>query len=272
MEPKIFVNHAHVFPEAVRPDGTVDRLRQLMETCEIDEAICFAPFSYQLSGTDIRANTWLAEEIAAHPNLYGFGTLDLERKDLKDQVKHIHDLGFKGIKLHPAAQKFNIVSEAAFVAYEAAQELNLFLSFHTGIHWHRIKDYDVVLFDEIAYHFPELKFSMEHVGGYHFFADALAVIINNLDHSVRPVPRSNVFAGLTSVFTRETNRHWYLSKDRLEELIAQAGADQLIFGLDFPYNLEEETRTGLDTLADLHLTVEERSKVLGGNLRRELGL
>lgn len=62
------------------------------------------------------------------------------------------------------------MDDKACEVYSAAQENGLFLSFHTGLHWHRIADYQPLLFDEVAWNFPRLKFSMEHVGGYHFFA------------------------------------------------------------------------------------------------------
>lgn len=71
------------------------------------------------------------------------------------------------------------MGDKACKVYSAAQENGLFLSFHTGLHWYRIADYQPLLFDEVAWNFPRLKFSMEHVGGYHFFRDALAVICNN---------------------------------------------------------------------------------------------
>jgi len=103
----------------------------------------------------------------------------------------------------------------------------------------------VIDFDEIAYQFPKLKFSLEHVGGYHFFHEALAVIFNNM-----PTPweqrEANVYGGLTSIFTTHQLRFWYMSPERLRELIAQVSADQLIFGLDFPYKPRERNphRTG----------------------------
>lgn len=261
----IFANHAHVFQQSVRPEATVERLLQLMDACEIDQAVCYAPFSNQMESDQIGWNEWLAKEISQHDRLYGFGTLNFQQTNMKEQVEQIADLGLKGIKLHPAYQKFNILSPQAYEAYAAAEEHNLFLSFHTGIHWHRIKDYDVVLFDEIAYHFQKLKFSMEHVGGYHFFPEALAVIVNN-------IRRGTVYGGLTSVFTLDSNRFWHLNRERLLELVAQAGAKQLIFGLDFPYNLEKETKIGLEAIDNLNLTEEERDLVLGGNLRRVLGI
>jgi predicted TIM-barrel fold metal-dependent hydrolase len=271
---EIFAHHCHVFPAEVNPNGTIDRLLKLMDECGIGGGVCFAPFLYQIkrAGLDFNPNDWLARELKQYPNLRGFGTVDIKSPDVKDQVKHVVDLGFKGIKLHPNAQEFDIVSREAFAVYEAAQKHNVFVTFHSGVHHYRIKEYNVLSFDEVAHHFPDLRFSMEHVGGYHFFPQALAVIVNNIPFPPVPGRRCMVFAGLTSVFTQDYNRFWYLSKDRLIELVAQAGVEQCIFGLDFPYNLEPGTKKGLQTLQEIGLTEEQQALILGGNLRRELGM
>ena len=63
-----------------------------------------------------------------------------------------------------------------------------------------------------------------------------------------------------------------MPRERLLEAVAQAGAAQLIFGLDFPYNLEDNTKLALRTLRDLGLPEQDLELILGGNLRRELGL
>src|SRR5262249_2962110 len=116
-----------------------------------------------------------------------------------------------------------------------------------------------------------LRFTMEHVGGYSFFNQALAVLVNNY-----PPPwikgKSRLFAGLTSIFTQHTNRFWYLRPDQIMEIIHQTHIDQCIFGLDFPYNLERETTIALATIRSLPISTEARAKILGGNLTRELRL
>jgi predicted TIM-barrel fold metal-dependent hydrolase len=63
-----------------------------------------------------------------------------------------------------------------------------------------------------------------------------------------------------------------MSPERLTEAVLQATPDQLIFGLDFPYNLEENTLLGLQTLRSLGLEQHQLAKILGGNLRDALGL
>jgi uncharacterized protein len=269
---RIFANHAHVFPESVNPNGTITRLLRLLDACGIERAVCFAPFSNQLQGTGIDHNGWLAGELSTRPRLVGFGTLDLARNDVKDQVKQIADLGFRGIKMHPNAQEFDILCPAATEAYGAAQDLGLFITFHSGVHHYRIAHYNVLKFDEVAYQFPGLHFSLEHVGGYAFFNEALAVISNNIPFPPIPGRKPRVYGGLTSIFTPDYIRMWYMPPDRLRELIAQVGAEQLIFGLDFPYNLEENTRTALKTLAELGLPDAHLGLILGENLREVLRL
>ena len=130
----------------------------------------------------------------------------------------------------------------------------------------------VTKFDEIAIQFPTLRMSLEHVGGYHFFNEALAVIFNNIPFPPVPGQRGRVYGGLTSCFTPHYVRFWYMSRERFEELLLQVGPEYLIFGLDFPYNLEENTRLALTTIKQMIPLESARELVLGGNLRRELGI
>lgn len=267
----IFAHHAHVFPAWVNPNGTIERLLLLLDNCGIARAVCFAPFSHQIAGSGLHHNQWLAAELAGRERLVGFGTLDFQRTDMKDQVRQAIDLGLKGLKLHPNIQEFDILCPKAMEVYAAAQEQDLLVTFHTGVHYARIKDYAVTKFDEVAHQFPNLRFTMEHMGGYHFFNEALAVLLNNY-----PPPwikgTCKVFAGLTSVFTRHQLRFWYLRPEQIMEIILQTSVDQVIWGLDFPYNLERETKIAIETIGGLGISESDREKILGGNLRRELGL
>lgn len=273
---QVFANHAHVFPAAINPDGTIDRLLTLLDACGIAEAVCFAPFPHQTADHDVEPNAWLASELSRRRGLYGFGTIDLDRKynrrPIAEQVAKAADLGFRGLKLHPNAQEFDILSPEAMEAYAAAEEHGLFITFHSGVHYYRLKNYGVLKFDEVAEQFPRLRFSMEHLGGYSFFADALAVIVNRIPFPPVPGKRCMVYGGLTSVFTPDYCRFWYMGRERLLEAVAQAGASQLIFGLDFPYNLEDNTRLALETLHGLGLSQEQLTAILGGNLREALGI
>ncbi|MCC7349672.1 MAG: amidohydrolase [Phycisphaerales bacterium] len=268
----VFAHHAHVGPAEVLPEGTIDRLLRLLESCGIDRAVCFAPFPHQWGQREGNPNQWLAGELKTRPNLVGFGTLMPDEKTARQQVQEVVDLGFKGLKLHPQSQNFEILSPAGLAMYQSAQEAGLFVTFHCGVHAHRMKGMAVTDFDEVAHRFPALRFSLEHVGGYHFFNEALAVLFNNTPPPWNP-GENRLYAGLSSVFTQHQNRFWYLSPQQIMELIAQVGIDQMIFGLDFPFNRERETMIALETIrTKLGLSLEDQRKVLGGNLRRVLGV
>ena len=268
----VLAHHAHVFPETVNSNGTFDRRLRLLDACGIEGAVCFAPFAHQVEGSGLDPVAWTAAELKSRPRLHGFGTVDVRRRDLRDQVRRIADLGLRGIKLHPNAQEFDLLGPVALEVYAAAQDADLFLTFHSGVHHYRIEHYNVLKFDEVAWRFPKLRFTLEHVGGYSFFEQALAVIFNNIPFPPIPGRKGHVFGGLTSVFTPNYNRFWYMPAERLTELLAQVGAAQLIFGLDFPYNLEQNTKMALHTINELPINDADRALILGGNLRAELGI
>ena len=265
----IWANHAHVFPDAVRPHGSIDSLLRLLDECSIERAVCFAPYAGQLEGSGLAPNAWLAGAIRPHGDrLLGFGTLDFAAEDLGGQVGRIRELGFRGIKLHPAAQRFHILADALWEAYGRAEELGLFLCFHTGVHHARLADARLLDFDEIAHRFPRLRFSLEHVGGWAFFREAVGVIQNNLGRP-HATGKGTVYAGLTSVFSAQ-ERAWYLppaGPDSIEGLVAQVGADHVVFGLDFPYKSAAYARHAIAIVQGLSLPAPDRALILGGALR-----
>ena len=271
---KIFANHAHVFPKGSKDNAQLENLKALMEECGIEGAVCFAPFNNQTErvGITINQNKWLYEEIKNEKNLIGFGTINFDIGSIQNQVKEIKELGFKGIKIHPAAQEVKVDGRELFEVYAEAEKQGLFLSFHTGLHWHRIKEYSMLLFDEVAYNFPKLKFSMEHVGGYSFFKEALLVMNNNERKG------NNIYAGLTSISMEEDALGnlrpgaWSLTDDDLCTLIHQTGEKNSIFGLDFPYKDVEYTKNAIERIKNLPITEAAKKGILGENLKAVLNL
>ena len=274
---KIFANHAHLFPDNTKPNGDLNTLKSIMDECEIEGAVCFSPFWHQM---DMYAHTtgqnpceWAAKALKNEPNLVGFGTIDFDRKDLKDQVKKIKDLGHYGIKIHPAAQEVNVAGKELFEVYGEAEKQGLFLSFHTGLHWHRIADYQMLLFDEVAYNFPKLRFSMEHMGGYSFFKEALLVMNNNSRSEI-----DHVFAGWTSIamekdeFGNIRRGAWSITDEELCDLIYQTGPKRSIFGLDTPYKDAKMIKASIERIKNLPISEQAKRGVLGENLKEILGI
>lgn len=265
----IFSNHAHVFPKEVKENGTVDALLRLMDECGIDKSVCFPCFHDRFDdiGLDVNPNVWLAEQIKGNDRLYGFGIIDFSKPDLAGQVERAADLGFKGLKLHPPYQEFKVDSPEAFQVYEKAQELDMLIVFHCGMHWHRLRDNNVLLYDEVSWNFPNLRISLEHIGGYHFFNDALAVMDNNSRHD-----RDVVFAGWTSITDRNGPSAWALSDEQLKTVIHQTGENRSIFGLDFPYNDAECIKSDIERIRNLDISEQCKENILGKTLAGILGV
>ncbi len=263
----IFANHAHIFPAELREDGDLNALRRLMDECGIDKCVAFATFPGRFAELKLKINNnvWLYEQIKNDAAFTGFGTIDFEKDNLEEQVDLIASLGFKGLKLHPPAQEFAILEERALRVYDRAQGHALFLSFHTGVHWSRLKDNLPIQYDEVAYNFPDLRFSMEHIGGYSFFNDALAVIANNKRNGRQP----RVFAGWTSIDSAQGGA-WTLTDTQLETVVAQTGEEKSIFGLDFPFKKAEYITASIKRIQSLNITDTAKEKILGRNLEREL--
>ncbi len=257
---RIIANHAHVFQESVQPHGSISALKQVMDECGISQAVAFAPFPKHFNhdeAPNTNPNRWLCSEIKDDDRLYCFGVIDMEKDNVADQVQEIYDLGLNGIKMHPAYQHFAVDDRKAYAVYEKAEQLGLPISFHTGVHNARIRQSHTLLFDEVAFNFKNLRFTLEHVGGYSFFNEAVAVMANN--------PK-NTYAGLTRVFDRGTNRCWYLGIEKVEELIWQTSAKRLIFGLDFPYNGPDKIKEAISCILSLNIDDEDKERILGGNL------
>lgn len=263
MSYEIFAHHAHLFPQDERPNGTLSVLLKHMDECGIARSVAFAPMPPHTALED--SNAWLAREIAAaHGRVIGFGAVNMQRDNMEEQVRHIWELGLRGIKMHPAYQRFDLMGEKARRVYAEAERLNLPISFHTGIHWYRISAYNMLLYDEIAYHYPALRFSMEHVGGYAFFNEGVAVMVNNA-HKCMP------YAGMTSVCDRGKNKFWYLSDEQIQDLCWQTDDAHMIFGLDFPYNDAEKTKVAIERFKRLFPQEDTQRRIFGENLRHFIG-
>ncbi len=267
---KIFANHAHVFEEAVRPHGSIDQLKALMDEVGIDKVVAFAPICggprAQLSDPDGNQNAWLANAIHDTNDIIGFGTINFAKGDLRGQTEQIAELGLRGIKIHPAYQTVKVNGEQAYEVYEAAERCGLFISFHTGVHWSRLSNYAMLLFDDLTYDFPNLKFSLEHIGGHCFFKEAMAVIANRRGNADAP----HVFAGWTDIHGQ--GGLWSITDEELYDLLNITGPKAQIHGLDFPYSSADYCRAGFDRILSLNIPEETKARILGQNLAEALDI
>lgn len=264
---EIFANHAHAFPDDIRPEGSIESLLRLLDECGIARAVCFAPHRSTVGSRGYpEPNEWLAEAIADQPRLVGFGCIRPVDEDAVARLEAMVQMGMRGCKIHPASDKFDILDDRAMEFYAAAEELDVVLDFHTGPHWYRIKHYHPLGFDEICWKHKQLKMVFEHIGGYPFYHDMLAVLGNNLPFN-RP---GHLFGGISSILNRELQRLWYIGIEAVGDAIFRLGEGMPIYGLDFPYNSVELVQDEIRQLKTLDISAEGMAKLFGGNLERAI--
>jgi len=266
----IFAHHTHVFPAEIRPDGTVERLLKSMDSYGIDRAVCFPPFPYHMSQARMgNPNDWLQQEIATHGDrLVAFGALDPESRSAPDEVRRLAGLGVRGIKLHPAAQRFRIDSELARPFYEAASEAQMVITFHTGVHDAPIELTRPALIDGLLFRYPGITVTLEHIGGRALREEAIGVIQNHRAFPRNPENPGRAYGGLTSVAAVPTAHPWYLGREGMTDMARTIGAELLVFGLDYPYNPPGHFGRLVREIRQLPLPREKIDLILGGNLSR----
>ncbi len=262
----IFANHAHIKPAEVMPDASVEDLLRLMDACEIERAVCFAPFAGEAAAVGIPdPNLWLTQQIADRPELLGFATCNPALPESLAALTRFVELGLRGLKLHPAVDRFDVCDPQAMEFYAAAAELALPLDFHTGVHASRLRDWEMLKFDDIAWEVPRGRMILEHMGSRPFFSRTLAVIGNHV-HEAGP----RVFAGATTCLNPAVPL-WYLGDERLEEVARLLGKEVLIYGLDFPYNSIAVVKQELAMYRAMDLGEGGQEALFGGNLAKLLG-
>ena len=140
--------HAHIYPNKIAekatnaigefydikmemPAGTPDRLIEEGTRAGISK---FIVHSCATKAVQVRSiNEFVKEEIDAHDNFIGFMTLhqDLTEEQIEEEVSWCVKNGFKGIKMHPDFQKFDIDGENAKKIYRIVGD-RLPILFHTG--------------------------------------------------------------------------------------------------------------------------------------------
>jgi len=175
-------------------------------------------------------------------------------RSIRDEVKRLHKMGMRVIKLYPTYQYFYPNESFLYPLYETAQELEIPIMFHTGssiFKGARIKYGDPIFLDDVAVDFPELKILLVH-GGRGFFYDRaffLAKLHKNVYMEISGLPPQNLLK-------------YYPDLEKI--------ADKIIFGSDFPST--GNVKKNIDMIKNLPLSAESKKKILGENARKILKL
>lgn len=262
---KIIDTHCHIYPEKIaaravagtdtfygtkaKCDGTSDSLLKINEACGIDHSLVQ---SVATTPKQVRSiNDFIAQTVATSGGrLTGLGTLHPDSEDQRADVRHLVDLGLKGVKLHPDIQRFKIDDYRCLKIYELCEEFGLPILMHTGDKRYDFSNTNRLV--PILETYSNLTVIGAHMGGWSLWDEA-----------------SLELAGTPNLYVDCSSTMYWVPLDKTAEMIRRYGADRVLFGTDYPmWHPEDE----LEMFFKLNLSDEERLLILSENAEKLYGL
>lgn len=260
---EIINSHAHIYPEKIAqkatdsigvfydikmemPVGTADKLVADGSRIGVTK---YVVHSVATTAHQVRSiNEFIKRELLAHPEFIGFITLhqDLTDKEVFDEVEWAIENGFKGIKLHPDFQEFNINDEKAQKFYKAASG-KLPILLHMGDDRYEFSKPSKLV--EMAKKYPETTFIAAHFGGYRCWEDAC------------------LYKGLSNVYFDTCSSLPFITPDKARSIIDMLGVDKFFFATDFPM---WDAVGELERFNKIQLTDCEKELILSKNIKKLL--
>lgn len=233
-------------------------------------------------------NDDLAEMVASHPSRFlGLGAVPLQ--DTSAAVAELKrcstELGFRGVEISTNVEGEELSSERLEPFWGAAEDLGMVVFIHpTGFTQpDRFKDHYFfntighpleeticggrLIFDGVMERHPDLKIVFAHGGGY------LPAYAGRFDHAYHA--REDVRHGLPRPPSEYLKMFYFdtmvFEPDQLGFLIDKYGADHILLGTDYPYDMGEEDPLGLLGRVE-RLSDDDRALVSGGNAARLLDI
>jgi aminocarboxymuconate-semialdehyde decarboxylase len=277
------------------PSGGFDIARRLrdMDAAGVDVHVLSAtPQTYLYNqepalGATLAAiqNDQIAKHVAAHPDRFmGIATLPMQdaRRACEELRRAMTKLGLKGTMLASNILSKNLDDPSFEPLWATAEELGAFVFIHPNnvAGADRMKSYYLqnlignpldttiaaacLYFGGVLDRHPKLNVVLAHGGGFTPYQSA------RWQHGwkVRPEPKKNIGAppaDIAKAFMYDTILH---SAPVLEFLIGHVGADRVLLGSDYPYDMAM-----LDCVVHvrgLNISDPDKAKILGGHAERLL--
>lgn len=233
-------------------------------------------------------NDDLAALVADHPDRFlGLGAIPMQdpAAAVEELARCSRELGFRGIEMATHVEGVEISDSRYDRLWEKVEELEMVVFLHpTGFtEPQRLLDHYFIntighpleeticagrlIFDGVMERFGGLKFVFAHGGGY------LPMYAGRFDHAYHA--REDVRHGLPKPPSEYLRLFYFdtmvFEPGQLGYLIDRYGADRVLLGTDYPYDMGETDPLGLIGGVD-GLSDDERSLITGGNATRILGL
>ena len=257
--------HAHIYPEKIAqkatdaigtfydiememPAGTAERLIEDGQRAGVTR---YVVHSVATTAHQVRSiNEFIKREMDKFPQFIGFMTLhqDLSEEQVESEIEWALNNGFKGIKLHPDFQKFNIDDESVEKFYKyASNKLPILL--HMGDdRFDYSKPSRLV---KIAKKYPSVNFIAAHFGGYRCWDEA------------------QLYKGLNNIYFDTCSSLPFISPEKAKEIIDMLGAEKFFFATDFPM---WDAVGEIERFNKIKLSEKEREMIFSKNIKKLLNI
>lgn len=232
-------------------DGTVKGLLKRFDEWGIDKGVVLTIATKPSQQRTI--NDW-AKSIESD-RIIPFGTVHFLSDDALAELERLKSMGFRGIKLHPDYQGFEIDDCRLFPIYKKCSELGLVVLFHAGLdalspeHIHARPKASRLVYDK----FPDLKMVLAHMGGNECADEVMEYLAG---------------AGGELYFDTSYIVNTY-SDETVLKIIERHGAGRILFASDCPWASSKLTAEMIERLP---LDNEDKEKIFHKNAERLLNL
>ena len=231
---KIIDFHTHAFPDELAPramkilkkevpgglkayhDGTISGLLASMDECDIDKSVVCGIATRPEQFESIF--NWCKQIHSARLEM--FPSVHPDDPQCLQQLGLIKQAGFKGIKLHPYYQDFQVDEDKLFSLYEKACAERLIVAMHTG--------FDVAFPEDrraepekilrVVQTFPNLKLIATHLGAWGMWDESEKLLIGR-----------QIYIEISFALD-------YLAPDSIKKLILAHPREYVLFGTDSPWD------------------------------------
>lgn len=255
----------------IRPKmNSIDERLADMDKMGVDiQAVSVSPYQFYYwadaeVGRDVSriTNDDLANAIGPHPDRFvGLGTIPLQNTEMAvaELERCVKDLGFRGVEINSQVAGDELSAPRLEPFFAKAEELDILIFIHTAgfTHPDRFKEHYFInlighpleatlaishlIFDGVMERHPGLKICVAHGGGF------LPAYSGRMDHAYHA--RKDVREGLPLAPTEYLKRMYFdtmvFEPDQLGYLIDKFGADHILMGTDYPYDMGEDDPNGL---------------------------
>jgi len=208
-----------------------------------------------------RRNAWTCKIAREHPRLIPYISVDpsMGEEGVVAELTSRLAEGARGVKLHPANQRFAPGDRRLWPLYEEAQRLELPIISHCGLSFDKeFPEYaSPTAFREVLDQFPRLTVVLAHLG-YGF-----------LDESFEMAAGYPSLMFDCSYAVEGSLDPPAISDEDVVTMFRRVGAHRVLFASDWPWG---HPLRDAERIRRLPLTDEEKGLILGDNARRVLGI